>query len=122
MDEVERYRRQAHHDESLEMSGGFIFERATERHQQSAILSIEAEVGKIIASMNAQDDVYSQDQINNLLGKKIAETIFYNLCTISVVGDCRNCRKNRDNKECGTCNDAAADFKAEHCPLIVSKR
>lgn len=99
----------------------YVFEEAVERYQKSAIASIETKVEKIIASMNKGDDIYSQDRINDLLGKRIAETIFYNLCTITVIGDCENCKRNQNNTKCENCKKSP-QIRAETCPLTVLKR
>ncbi|MDD5197358.1 MAG: GGDEF domain-containing protein [Candidatus Gracilibacteria bacterium] len=119
--EIMRYGTSIHHYAGLEKAGKFALEEAVERYQLMAMLSVEAEIGKIIASMNAGDGIFSQDQVNDLFGKKIAETIFYNLCTITVIGDCQNCEKNQDTVECRSYKNSP-QTKGEKCSLVPFKR
>ena len=73
-----------------------------------------------MGSMNTTDDVYSQEQINDVLGKKISEVIFYNLCTIKVIGDCKNCNIDQDNASCNNCKKLPHK-KMGQCPIITPR-
>jgi len=60
-----------------------------------------------------------QDGINSLLGEKIAKVLFYNLCTIKVLGDCKSCKRNdvsHNRTECKSCRISSI-IKMEKCPV-----
>lgn len=121
-DEWKRYAKSLQtREEDLEMSGEYLLEQATELYQQRSLLDIEAEVGHIISSMNIGERGYSQDEISALLGKKIAQILFYNLCTITVTGDCRNCETKKD-LDCDTHEGGIMAIKSGDCPMVRTKR
>lgn len=103
--------------EDSENLGKIVFKDSMEKFQSSKRFSIKSEVEQIITSMNHWNEVYSQDKLTELLGWVIAKFIFYNLCTITVIGDCENC-KCRD----ASCDISLSSLEAEKCFLIPEQR
>lgn len=121
VDEVARYGKHLHDEKSMIQSGMYIFERTTAYYRQMALLSIETEVEKIIVSLNGDNNIFSQNQINDILGKKITETMFYNLCTITIVGGCNSCSTRPMNTACESSQNST-ESGTSICPLIPTKR
>ena len=124
LDEINRYGKSVHTNEELERSWEFVFQKTMERFQRNSVLSIKSELEEIIASMNLWGDILMQDGINSLLGEKIAKVLFYNLCTIKVLGDCKSCKRNdvsHNRTECKSCRISSI-IKMEKCPVAFWRR
>lgn len=92
-----------HSNEEKEKIGRDIFMKFSERHQITSINTINTEMNWLISQIRRGGDVYSAKQINEDFGRKIAEKFFDNLCTVSIIGECKNCAhraKLGDNRVC----------------------
>ncbi|EKD44727.1 MAG: hypothetical protein ACD_71C00029G0001, partial [uncultured bacterium (gcode 4)] len=74
------------------------YRKFSEKYESDSINAILTEVLWLISQISKGDSVYSAQQINDLIGQKIAEKLIDNLCAISIIGECKNCAYRR---ECG---------------------
>ena len=114
-EEIEWFSTQSHAEKNAIKNWIYLLKLAKINYQNEARLIINQEQAKMSSQLDAmQYNIYSQAQLNEY-GQKIAQMIFYNLCTIEIVGDCISC-----NKFCKLPDNEVID--SENCQDMHLKR
>lgn len=80
-----------HSNEEKEKIGHDIFMKFSDKYQMDAIDTIKTKVIELTSTLSTGNDVYSTKEIKEFISEEIAEKLFDNLCTISIIGECKNC-------------------------------
>lgn len=99
-----------------------MFQKTVEYYQLDIISTIGKRTTKMMQEMMTDFNNYnSHENINRLLGEEIAKKLFYNLCTISITGNCQSCKKDGNALRCQSyVKSSPKDI--EHCDLVNKKR